>query len=848
MNNTYTKKISVSVLAQITIAIIIAVALSLFLIQSETNRVRSDVAIYAKHIHNYIDDQTRLYETALEGFSSYLSAEQGLKIDNAREYVRKLRKQYPEIYKMQVSRRITHAERNSFEKEMQQAGYPDFNIHVFAYDDDRTFRPSEPRDIYYPIVFIEPELAESKGVLGLDFAETSSILNEALHRSAKLGAQVASMPFHLIENKVGYILYSPVSRFDEKKASINETTLTATYYALLVVNTPSLLSDEMKNRKGISISISTRDPDSGDYVDVFSTNNKSKGSVLSGILPSFDFTFTNKTASQPFLIKVNYSMVWEDINVSIIIGANITVLLIFVIVFVLSNIQHRREIGVIEKRNASLQNLTVKAKESEMHLRTLVQSLPGLVWVKNAEGVYLNCNPKFERLYGHTEAEIIGKTDYDFVDKELADFFRKHDENAMAAGKATTNEEELTFANDGHKEITETVKTPIYTSDGALIGVLGVGHDITKRSDDLFLANKELAFQMEEKVKERTRELGAIFTLSPDGFVLVNADNNIVYINPALLEITNFKEEAFVGKNAETLCKSMATLHDSALMKDESLIKNEDCELLVFLSLPTKRVLNCNQKIMHGITGEIEGHVLYFRDVTHETEVDKMKSEFLSTAAHELRTPLASIFGFSELLLHRDYDAVQSKDMVEIIHRQSFTLTKVLDELLDLSRIEARAGKDCHMENNSLEDVLKQSCGEIEGAFTGRKVERQSLEHWPIISFDTDKMHQVFNNLLSNGFKYSPENENVILKTSEREHNGKSQFGVSIIDNGIGMTPKQLVLLGERFYRADDSGSTPETGLGVSLVKEIVAIHGGEIEFVSANGKGMAVTVWLPIV
>jgi len=248
------------------------------------------------------------------------------------------------------------------------------------------------------------------------------------------------------------------------------------------------------------------------------------------------------------------------------------------------------------------------------------------------------------------------------------------------------------------------------------------------------------------------------------------------------------------------------------------------------------------------LTGEKEGQVLYFRDVTHETEVDKMKSDFLSTAAHELRTPLASIYGFSELLMNRDYDKKTSYDIFETIHRQSLNLKKLLDELLDLSRIEARAGKDFYMNNHSLKELVKQSCIEAEGAFKGRKVDIQSSGFWPVISCDIDKMRQVFNNLLSNGFKYSPENEKVLLKTSEREKNGNRQFGVSIIDNGIGMTSQQLSRIGERFYRADDSGVTAGTGLGVSLVKEIVSIHAGDVEFASDNGKGMIVTVWLPIV
>jgi len=123
----------------------------------------------------------------------------------------------------------------------------------------------------------------------------------------------------------------------------------------------------------------------------------------------------------------------------------------------------------------------IKIKSSETLLRTFIQSLPDLVWLKNIEGVYLSCNPKFERFFGAEEAQILGKTDYDFVDEELADFFRKHDKIAMLAGMPTMNEEEITFAVGGHTELTETIKSPVYGSDGAVIGVLGIGRDITER-------------------------------------------------------------------------------------------------------------------------------------------------------------------------------------------------------------------------------------------------------------------------------------------------------------------------------------------------------------------------------
>lgn len=119
-------------------------------------------------------------------------------------------------------------------------------------------------------------------------------------------------------------------------------------------------------------------------------------------------------------------------------------------------------------------------RESELSLRRLIHAIPDLVWLKDPQGVFVACNRRFERLYGASEEEIVGKTDYDFVDRDSADAFRSHDRAAMDKGEALQNEEWVTFA-DGHRELLETTKTPLYDSQGQLIGVLGIGHDITHR-------------------------------------------------------------------------------------------------------------------------------------------------------------------------------------------------------------------------------------------------------------------------------------------------------------------------------------------------------------------------------
>ncbi len=120
-------------------------------------------------------------------------------------------------------------------------------------------------------------------------------------------------------------------------------------------------------------------------------------------------------------------------------------------------------------------------QESDDRLRSLINALPDLVWLKDIDGVYLACNARFEKFFGAKEEAIVGKTDYDFKAKDLADFFRLHDKAAIEKGGPNINEEEITFAEDGHREILETIKTPMYSIDGRVVGVLGIGRDITDR-------------------------------------------------------------------------------------------------------------------------------------------------------------------------------------------------------------------------------------------------------------------------------------------------------------------------------------------------------------------------------
>ncbi len=205
-------------------------------------------------------------------------------------------------------------------------------------------------------------------------------------------------------------------------------------------------------------------------------------------------------------------------------------------------------VGTVQDITACKQAEIALVQERQL-LKSLLNTIPDLVWLKDQEGRYLACNPRFAALYGHPEQDIIGRTDLDFVDAELAGFFRSNDLAAIEAGKPTTYEEWLTFA-DGHRELCETTKTPMFDTEGHLIGVLGVAHDITERKD----------------VEERLGLAASVFTHAREAIMITNPYGEITRVNEAFCDITGYQPEEVIGKNPRLLSSGKQTASFYAAM------------------------------------------------------------------------------------------------------------------------------------------------------------------------------------------------------------------------------------------------------------------------------------------
>ena len=377
-------------------------------------------------------------------------------------------------------------------------------------------------------------------------------------------------------------------------------------------------------------------------------------------------------------------------------------------------------------------------------------------------------------------------------------------------------------------------------------------HDAT--GDSLLLAQTarlsgQDAERLAERLHARTEQLVTILELSPNGVVYFDSGASLQHVNTALLGMFDLERVTVFDMGIAALDDWIGGL----------LAANETCRR------PLASLMSGQGDSVAGLTLALErprpavihlgsartndgGWVFYLRDVTRETEVDRMKSEFLAAAAHELRTPMVSVHGFTELLLNRPVPEGQRRDMLETIHRQSKLLINMVNEMLDLARIEARQGKDLKREPCQLGVLVEQAVAPFAETGGAERLRVRLAHADTLLHVDAEKTLRAFTNVLSNAFKYTPDGGAVMVDTLDGTLRDAPAVGLRVTDRGIGMTPAQKARVFERFYRADPSGNIPGTGLGMSLVKEIVELHGGRVEVESEAGRGTTVTLWLPIV
>ncbi|WP_396267304.1 ATP-binding protein [Ideonella sp.] len=332
---------------------------------------------------------------------------------------------------------------------------------------------------------------------------------------------------------------------------------------------------------------------------------------------------------------------------------------------------------------------------------------------------------------------------------------------------------------------------------------------------------------------------------APDGMARFDAAQCLLWANPAFAKALSSTVEELLGKPLADLDARLRPLLTEGMGSPGPL---SQCLQAAAAGRPiTLRFVNGTEQLLRGLTEPQGTFNVYLSDLAPMQAQERRRSEFLSVAAHELRNPVASLFGFAQLLRSRKLKPEGFAEVTEILCRQADSLSHLVEELLDLARVDAKRGQDFKREAVSLSALIQEARESLPSGLHPQRIHVRIAASAELLWVDRSKTLRVLINVLSNALKYSPSSTPVEIDA--RRIKGSSEMAdIVVLDHGIGMSNEQQARIFERFYRADPSGPIPGTGLGMSLVQEIVTLLGGSVSVKSALGQGCRVNLRLPLV
>ncbi len=368
--------------------------------------------------------------------------------------------------------------------------------------------------------------------------------------------------------------------------------------------------------------------------------------------------------------------------------------------------------------------------------------------------------------------------------------------------------------------------------------------DVNESKREVEETNKKLK-RMLKQVEDSRNRVDAILKSLADGIIVIDLRKEIIMINRFAEFLFNVISDAVLGGKINSVIKAKnlrmkfkKVLSDSPSdHRFEFDIKMDDSNEM--------KTIEVRVAVIWDKFGIVNGQVLIFRDMTHEKEIDRMKSEFISTSAHELRTPLTTIRGYSELLSMRsDLSEAEKIKFLGYINTQAVRLGEIISNLLDISRIESGKGLKIKKEKSDINKLIRESIEQYKPFYKKHNFIFNLYSGNNKAQFDPSLITQVLINLISNSLKYSPRGGDIKVTTAIKN----KSLHCTISDQGIGMTKKELDKIFDKFYRVDSSNTAIEgSGLGMNIVKHIIEEHNGNIEVISVPKKGTTVNFSLPV-
>jgi signal transduction histidine kinase len=388
---------------------------------------------------------------------------------------------------------------------------------------------------------------------------------------------------------------------------------------------------------------------------------------------------------------------------------------------------------------------------------------------------------------------------------------------------------------------------------GARVGVLkhqelqGIGHTMNQMASKLQQQHQELMTRA--LLIERANEYWALLNTVNTGLLFLSPERLVLVANDAFCHFFACSASEIVGQPFEDLSQRWAPFFaDSSPFPAAFALTEAGKEPMgktILLQLvPTRRELELQTLPVSALQEHLLGSLFILRDITQERDLDRTKSEFVSTVCHEFRTSLTGIRGFSELICDEASTRQETTDFAEEINADALRLTRLITNLLDLERMQS-GRNTLQRETRDLNKLL-----EDEAEYT----QRLSIQHSFVLDLDTqlpafpldgDKIHEVVRNLISNAIKYSPKGGEIVIQSRMEG----TLVHVSVQDQGIGIPAEALKWIFDPYSRINAAKTRyiEGTGLGLAIVREIIQVHGGQTWAESPAGQGTKVHFTLPL-
>lgn len=391
------------------------------------------------------------------------------------------------------------------------------------------------------------------------------------------------------------------------------------------------------------------------------------------------------------------------------------------------------------------------------------------------------------------------------------------------------------------------VKTMASGNYGTVVGI-NTNDEIGDLAKVFNQISKRIKEEQDVTETER-RKLATIIESMMDGIITTDTNGKVILINTSAGDMIDAPEnEILIGKDALKLLNiSEYESIGEIIEAEDSLLVNasEDYEGLL-LRAEFSKILKEENEDLSQVSTELEGYIIVLYDVTDQERQERERREFVSTVSHELRTPLTTMNSYIEAL---EEGVINDKELapqfIDTIHKETTRMIRMVNELMQLGKMDI---KEEHYDKEFID--INKLIEQISDRFELTHPEKNFIKYIPktpiFVEGDQDKLTQVFDNIMNNAIKYSPNGKNITVRV--RQNYNHNRVSISIKDEGVGIPLVHIDKIFKRFYRVDKSRQRTMggTGLGLALAKNIVEAHRGRIWAQSREGYGSIIFVTLP--